>query len=212
MAKALERKNGFFGNLFMKIMEIRRKWRWKVTGCMWGRKWRKKMENWRNRGLINKQASEDHLVTFCQFSFGDLSPFSLSHSWTLRVFLEHFNIGSRKAKKVRGSKDQARKSRFKQLQWDYMKVSICMCDFLARFSMHGYACAFLVLFLSWAWVFPGMTVFFNLSLPFPDSHGVMGFSCFGWSRLSDGFESKWGGSLKEKTHGLVIPKPDCGFR
>jgi len=34
MAKALERKNGILAQFFMKIMEIRRKWRRKVTGCM----------------------------------------------------------------------------------------------------------------------------------------------------------------------------------
>ena len=38
------------------------------------------MENEENRGLINKKASEDQLVTFCQFSFGALSLFSLSHT------------------------------------------------------------------------------------------------------------------------------------
>ena len=27
-----------------------------------------------------------------------------------------------------------------------------------------------------AWVFPGVTVFFSLALPFLDSHGVMGLS------------------------------------
>jgi len=49
------------------------------------------MENEENRGLIHKKASKDQLVTFCQFSFGALSLFSLSLSHTLgdRVFLEH---------------------------------------------------------------------------------------------------------------------------
>jgi len=28
-----------------------------------------------------------------------------------------------------------------------------------------------------AWVFPSVTFFFNLALPFPDSRGMMGFSC-----------------------------------
>ena len=35
------------------------------------------MENEESRGLIHKKASEDQLVTFCQFSFGALSLFSL---------------------------------------------------------------------------------------------------------------------------------------
>ena len=81
---------------------------------------------------------------------------SLSHSWTLRVFLEHFGIGSRKEKKARGRKEQARKSRVKQLQQDSFQVSIFMCVFLARLCMHGIACSSFVVM---AWVFPGVTVF-----------------------------------------------------
>jgi len=67
------------------------------------------MENEENRALINKKASEDQWARLGQFSFGVLSflSLSLSYSWTLRVFLEHSGIGSRKAKKVRGIKDQA---------------------------------------------------------------------------------------------------------
>jgi len=38
------------------------------------------MENEGNRGLIHKKNSEDQLVTFCQFNFGALSLFSLSHT------------------------------------------------------------------------------------------------------------------------------------
>ena len=45
MAKDLEREKCIFGILFVKIKEIRRKWRWKVTGYMWGVEWRKIMEN-----------------------------------------------------------------------------------------------------------------------------------------------------------------------
>ena len=66
--------------------------------------------------------------------------------------MEHFSIGSRKAKegprRQKGSKDPSRKSRIKRLHWDYLQASIFMCDFLARFGMHGYACVFLVLLLS----------------------------------------------------------------
>ena len=99
---------------------------------------------------------------------------SLSHSRTLRFFLGHFNIGSRKAKKENESKDQARKSRIKQLKRDYLQVSICICDFLAIFGMHGTCmCVFGSL------VFIGMGFSrcdndFSLVLPFLDSHGVMG--------------------------------------
>ena len=38
------------------------------------------MENEENRGLIHEKAYEDQLVTFCQFIFGALSLFSLSHT------------------------------------------------------------------------------------------------------------------------------------
>ncbi len=36
------------------------------------------MENEENRGLVDKNAYEDQFVTFCHFSFGALSLFSLS--------------------------------------------------------------------------------------------------------------------------------------
>ena len=40
-------------------------------------------------------------------------------------------------RKDKESKGQARKSQIKQLQWDYLRVSSCMYDFLASFGMHG---------------------------------------------------------------------------
>ena len=59
------------------------------------------MENEENRGLINKKSFEDQFVPFCLFSFGTLSLFSLSHSWTHRFFLEHSSFGARKEKKAK---------------------------------------------------------------------------------------------------------------
>jgi len=53
-----------------------------------------------------------------------------------------------------------------------------------------HACVHLVLLLSLAWVFPGVKVFFSLSLPFLDRHGVMGSLVFGWAGLLDGFENE----------------------
>ena len=41
------------------------------------------MEIEENRGLIDKNASEHQLVTFCRFTFGAISLFSLSLSHTL---------------------------------------------------------------------------------------------------------------------------------
>ena len=101
---------------------------------------------------------------------------SLTHSWTLRVLLEHFGIGARNAKKARGSKDQVGKGGIKQLQQDSLQVSIYMYIFLTIFGMHGIECGTFVVV---AWFFPSVIVFFSLALPFPDSHGVMGFSYFG---------------------------------
>ena len=40
-------KVALIGILFMKIMDIRRKGKWKVTGCMQGGNWRKNREKWR---------------------------------------------------------------------------------------------------------------------------------------------------------------------
>ena len=58
MEKDLERQEAIIG-LFMKIIEIRRKRRWKVIGCMWGGKWKKLMETEENRGFINKNPIDD---------------------------------------------------------------------------------------------------------------------------------------------------------
>jgi len=60
--------------------------------------------------------SQPFVSSYLEISLYSLS---LSHSWTLIVFLEQFNIGSRKEKKEKGQKEQARKNRIKWLQWDY---------------------------------------------------------------------------------------------
>ena len=53
-----------------------------------------------------------------------------------------------------------------------------------------HACMLFVLLLSLACVFPSVTMFFSLALPFMDSHGLMGSLVFGCARFSDGFETK----------------------
>ena len=68
----------------------------------------------------------------------------------------------------------ATKSRIRQLERVYLQGSICMCDFLARFGMHGYLCVFLVTFFSLPWIFPCVAVLFGLSLTFLVSIEVMG--------------------------------------
>ena len=119
------------------------------------------MENEENRGLINKKASKDQLVPFVRV-FWELShyslPLSLSHSWTLRVFLENFGIGSRKSKKERGREQKARKSMIKEIQYDSLQVFPCMCDFITRFGMHGIACGFFFMIYHWHGGLPRFTV------------------------------------------------------
>ena len=109
----------------------------------------------------------------------ELSLFSLSHtlahleySWSTLALEER---RQKKDKETRGSKDQARKSRIKQLQKYCMRVSICMCDFLSRLE---YIVLHVVLFCH-GMGFSRCDHIFSISFPFSNSHGVMGFSCFG---------------------------------
>ena len=75
----------------------------------------------------------------------------------------------------------------KQLQEDSLQVLICMCDFLARFSMHDIACGS---FLSWHG-FSKCDSVFSLALPFMDRLDEMGFhilvelNCWMDSKLSE---------------------------
>jgi len=46
-----------------------------------------------------------------------------------------------------------------------------------------------------AWVFPGVTLFFNLALPFPDSFNEMGSRTRLMWDGRIGFKAKWGGYL-----------------
>ena len=137
------------------------------------------MENEENRRLFDKNAYEDQLVPFI-ILVSELSLYSLCHtlgqlefSWCIST------LDQERKRRKRGRKYQARKSRIKQLQRDSLQVSIFMCGFLAIFGMHNVACVFLVLLLSWAWIFPSVKMFFSLALAFLDSHGFMGFSCCG---------------------------------
>ena len=85
------------------------------------------MENEENRGLTNKKASEDQLVTFCQFKFEALSLYSLSltlghldFSWSTLALEQGRKSKQRERKK---SKEQGRKSRIKQFQQEYSQVA-----------------------------------------------------------------------------------------
>ena len=72
------------------------------------------MENEEIRGLVNKKASEDQLASSWPVQvWSSLIILSLSHSWSLRVFLEHPSFGSRKENQEKG-----RKARIKEEERD----------------------------------------------------------------------------------------------
>jgi len=71
------------------------------------------MENEEIRGLIHKNAYEDQSAGFSVLGllsvnllsvhvWSNLIILSLSHSWSLRFFLEHSSFGSRKEKQSKG--------------------------------------------------------------------------------------------------------------
>ena len=71
------------------------------------------MENEENKSLIHKKAYEDQLVTFCQFNFGTISLFSLSHTLGHLEFLGALQHWSKKGKE---GKRKQRPSRERQYQ------------------------------------------------------------------------------------------------
>ena len=87
------------------------------------------MKNEEIKGLIDKKAYEDQLSCFflnlsrCKLfvsSSLELSHYSLSlsHSWSIRVFLEHSSFGSRKEKKEKvkeGKRGSRKETRIRQL-------------------------------------------------------------------------------------------------
>ena len=136
------------------------------------------MENEENRGLINKNASEDYLVTFFQFNFEALSLFSLSHLVT-QSFLGALQLQIKEGKQEKGNegkKGSRKESRIKQLQQEYLEVTFCMCDFLAGFDMHAFTCWCMVIFVWVAWFCQVMAVAFSVTLPFLVCLGMLGFS------------------------------------
>ena len=173
----------------MKIMEIRRKMRWKFTSCMWGGKWRKIMENEENRGLIHKKASKDQLTsfflslwTFCQFSLRALSLFSPSHSLGYLEFSGRTLGGCG----VLGFLEQEGKGRVGK--WNKASTSTTTSDFLGRIEFHvwflhyflafmAYACGFLIVICHYDGGFPGSKVDF-LALQFSGWWLSIYFHCF----------------------------------
>ena len=96
--------------------------------------------------------------------------------------MEHFNIGSRKEKEektrqreVKIKEGRAGTRNYNEITYRYQFA--CVISLLDLACM-VHACEYLVLLLSLAWVLLGVTAIFNLSLPFPNSHDVMGSHVF----------------------------------
>ena len=133
------------------------------------------MEIEENRGLDDKRILRISSQPFFSFSL-EHSLFShtlahLEHCWGA-LALE------------KGSKGKARKSWIKTLHKEYLQGTGCMCVFLVDLCMHGTCMCVFGSLVFIGMVFARCDSGFILTLPFMDSHGVMGF--FIW--LSFGFQ------------------------
>ena len=80
--------------------------------------------------------------------------------------------------------------------------------YFPSYIWHAWDCIWF--FSIMTWVLSGVTMFFSLAFPFPDSFDEMGFYIwFMWDRRI-GFEVEWGGSPNGQTHCLVASKLYCG--
>ena len=120
------------------------------------------------------------MVTFCHFSFGALSLFYLSLSLSLSLGHLDFSWNTfaldqeRKRKQEEGRRKQgrARSSSYNKILYKYR--------FACVFSLLDLACMVLhVVLCCYGMGFARCDSVLSLALPFPNSHGVMGFSCFG---------------------------------
>jgi len=133
---------------------------------------RKIMESEENRCLIHKKASKDQLKRLSKFSFGALSLFSLSlsYSWLFRVFLEHFwrvwhtwILGERRQRKSRKAQEGIGISNY--IIFSCMYRDACMIYSLVLTCM-SHARGLLVVIYHWHGGLPGSTVDCP-TLPFP---------------------------------------------
>ena len=108
----------------------------------------------------------------------DLALYSLSYtlihleySWSTLTLEE----GKKRKDEERRSKDQTRRVGSSNYNEISLKVSSCMYDFSASFGIHGTCmCVFGSLAIT-RMCFSRCDSSFSAALPFPDSHGVMGF-------------------------------------
>ena len=149
------------------------------------------MENEENRGLIHKKAYEDQLVTLCQFSFGVLSLFSLSHtlgylefSWsTLALEQER----KRRQEEAKIKQEKAGSSNYNRLHCRYRLACV--------FSLLELACMQLHVVIFYHGIgFARCDSIFSIAFPFLDSFDETGSLIrFMWDGRI-GFEAEWGGS------------------
>ena len=107
------------------------------------------MENEENGGLIHKKASEDQLVTFCQFNFGALSLFSISLTLGHLEFLGVILEGKRKQRSSRERQDQAATTGF--------IIGINLHVYFPLLDLDAWHCN--GFFFIMEWVSPGVTMF-----------------------------------------------------
>lgn len=130
------------------------------------------MENKENRGLIDKNYYENQLVPFFSSVLELSLPLSLLDielSWSTLVLDQE-----RQRRKEEGRSKQGRAGSSK-----YNKI-LCRYRFASVFSLLDLACMVLhVVLCYYGMGFARHDNVLSLVLPFPDSHGAMGFSFFG---------------------------------
>ena len=136
------------------------------------------MENEEKIGMIDENAFEDQFIEFCQFSFGALIFYSLSHtlghleySWGTLGGVRHTwdfeQEGKERQESARGHRDQ-------QLQQNFSQLSSFLYDFLSSYGMHGICMWQFGYDLSLAQRNAWIDGVFSQAFHFLDSHGVVG--------------------------------------
>ena len=149
------------------------------------------MENEENKGLIHKKASEDQFVTFCQFSFGALSLFSLSFS-LLETDFSWSTLALEQERKRR--QEEAKIKQGKAGSSSYNRLH-CRYQLACVFSLLDLAC----MGLHELHFIPGMGFsrcdsIFSLALPFPNSFDEMGYLMHFVGDGRIGCKAEWRGS------------------
>ena len=131
------------------------------------------METEENRGLIHKKAYENQLVTFCQFSFGALSLFSLSLSLTLgHLEFSWSTLKLEQEMKIRQEEANIKQGKVGSSSYNRLH---CRYQLACVYSLLDLACMGLhVVFSHHGMGFSRYESIFNLALSFLDSLDEMG--------------------------------------